>query len=108
MRAIWLSRVFPHSYPYGPACIGAAFKANGCRNMKTNIRYRNEEILERFDRLPDDAVIPDPAAAAVLSVSERTLRYRMTLPKIQLSKQRQGRRVGDIRALVRGTMLDAG
>jgi hypothetical protein len=72
--------------------------------MKTNIRNRNHDILERFDRLPDDAVIPDPAAAEVLSVSPRTLRYRMPqLPRIQLSRQRSGRRVGDIRALVRGT-----
>jgi len=67
------------------------------------LKKHNEAIVERFDRLPDDAVIPDPAAVAVLCVSERTLRYRMpNLPKIKISTKRQGRRVGDIRALVRG------
>jgi len=67
------------------------------------LRDKTERILAQFDRLPDDCVIPIPAAAAVLNVSERTVRCRMPgLPKVQLSIKREGCRVGDIRALVRG------
>jgi hypothetical protein len=69
------------------------------------LKDKNQEIVERFDRLPDDAVIAVPAAAAVINVSERTLRYRMpNLPKIRISMKREGCRVGDIRALVRGAV----
>jgi hypothetical protein len=59
------------------------------------------ELVKRFDDLPDDAVLPIKATALILGVSDRTVRYRLDLPRIQISKARLGYRVGDIRDLVR-------
>jgi hypothetical protein len=58
--------------------------------------------LEAFDSLPNDSVVADPVAAAVLNISLRTLRRNDPVRSIKLSARRVGRRVGDIRALLHG------
>ena len=62
------------------------------------------EILERFDVLPDDAVVPSKVTGIILGVSERTIRYHPNLPRVQISRGRYGQRVGDIRKLAREGM----
>jgi hypothetical protein len=59
------------------------------------------ELIKRFDDLPNDAVLPTKATELVLGVSGRTVRYRLDLPRVQISAGRYGYRVGDIRDLVR-------
>jgi len=59
------------------------------------------ELVKRFDELPDDCVLPDKAVSLILGVSDRTTRYRLDLPRVQISQKRYGRRVGDVRALIR-------
>jgi hypothetical protein len=58
--------------------------------------------LAEFDRLPDDCIVDDPVAAALLGMSIDTLQRANPVPKKQFSKRRVGRRAGDIRALIRG------
>jgi hypothetical protein len=60
------------------------------------------DLIQNFDKLPDDAIVPDNVARLVLNESERSFRRNSTLRKIQIGPHRNGRRVGDIRALVRG------
>jgi hypothetical protein len=60
------------------------------------------EILERFDLLPDDAVVPTKVTSTIIGTSERTVRYHPKLPRVQVSEGRYGQRVGDIRKLCRG------
>ena len=62
------------------------------------------EILERFSVLPDEAVSSSKITAIILGVSERTVRYHPRLPRVQISENRYGQRVGDIRKLTRGGM----
>jgi hypothetical protein len=59
------------------------------------------EILERFDLLPDDAVVPTKVTAIVMGLSERTVRYHPHLPRHEVSIGRYGQRAGDIRKLCR-------
>ena len=59
-------------------------------------------ILGRFDQLPVDAVVDDQVAAALLGLSVATLRRDNPVPEKRLSRRRIGRRVGDLRRLVRG------
>jgi hypothetical protein len=56
--------------------------------------------IKQFDHLPDDAVVPRRVTAAVLHMSERTV--RRSVPTVKLSARRRGNRVVDIRAIVRG------
>jgi hypothetical protein len=65
------------------------------------------EILERFDALPDAAVIPSKITSIILGLSERTTRYHPNLPRVQISPNRYGQRVGDIRRLSREGMIQA-
>jgi hypothetical protein len=58
--------------------------------------------LAEFDRLPNDAIVDDPVAAALLNMSIDTFRRNNPVPQKRLSKRRVGRRAGDLRALVRG------
>lgn len=58
--------------------------------------------LRELDERPDDAIVADPVAAAMLDISLRTLRRRNPIPRVQLSPGRVGRRLGDVRAYVRG------
>jgi hypothetical protein len=59
-------------------------------------------VVSKFDQLPDDAIVNDRAAAIILGVSVWTLRRTAPVPKRQISERCYGRRVGDIRAKVRG------
>ena len=59
--------------------------------------------ITQFDDLPDDAVVPRRVTAAVLHISERTV--RRSVPTVNLSQRRRGNRVGDIRAIARGDRL---
>jgi len=59
------------------------------------------EILERFNALPDDAILPSWVTGIILGVSERTIRYHPHLARVQISRGRYGQRVGDIRKLCR-------
>jgi hypothetical protein len=63
----------------------------------------NHEKLELFDKLPEDAIVRDAVAAEILSISIWTLRRNNPVPVKQISGRSLGRRVGDLRALVRGT-----
>ena len=64
------------------------------------------ELIEHFDRLPDDAIVPDVVARLVLNESERSFRLSPPVPRVALGPQRGGRRVGDIRAVARGLRPD--
>jgi hypothetical protein len=59
------------------------------------------KVLERFDVLPDDAIVPTKVTAAILGLSERTVRYHPSLPRRSVSEGRYGQRVGDIRKIAR-------
>jgi hypothetical protein len=59
-------------------------------------------IVENFDRLPDDAIIPKKAAAQLLGVSQWTLDRSKILRFIQISEKFIGARAGDIRAVAQG------
>jgi hypothetical protein len=58
--------------------------------------------LENFDLLPDDAIVPDAQAAKLLSISPWTLKRTNPVPPVQVSERRRGRRVGNLRNLIRG------
>ncbi len=62
------------------------------------------EILQRFDALPDDAIVPSKVTAIILGMSERTVRYHPHLKRVCISIGRYGQRVGDIRKLCRNGM----
>jgi hypothetical protein len=59
--------------------------------------------LAEFDCLPDDAIFPDQPSAKILGISIWTLRRENPVPARQISERKRGRRVGDLRAKVRGT-----
>ena len=61
------------------------------------------EKLAEYDALPDDALVSDAVAAVILSISIWTLRRENPVPARQISERKRGRRVGDLRAKVRGT-----
>lgn len=65
------------------------------------------EIIQNFDRLPDDACVPRATAAVILNMSERTLRRHPILKWVELTPRLKAVRAGDIRALVRGTAAQA-
>jgi hypothetical protein len=60
------------------------------------------EKLAEYDALPDDALVSDAVAAVILSISVWTLRRENPVPARQISERKRGRRVGDLRAKVRG------
>jgi hypothetical protein len=62
------------------------------------------ELVKNFDALPNDAVVPTKVTEILLNTSEWTLRRNPPLRRIQISQNRYGHRVGDIRALVRGEL----
>ncbi|HVI15042.1 MAG TPA: hypothetical protein VM822_19485 [Pseudolabrys sp.] len=61
------------------------------------------EILERFDQLPDDAVVPSAVTAILHGVSQRTVRRRY--PSVRISPRRKGQRVGTLRAMSRAEKM---
>ncbi len=64
-------------------------------------------LLQNFDQLPADALVPPKIAAAVLNISPRQLRRSPPVPKIKTGIRSVGYRVGSIRALTRGEMQAA-
>jgi hypothetical protein len=66
----------------------------------------NEQIeqLKRSEGLPDDCVIDDPLAALMLGMSIWTLRRNNPAPPVRLSARKRGRRLGNIRKLIRGEL----
>jgi hypothetical protein len=60
------------------------------------------EKLAEYDVLPDDALVSDAVASVILSISVWTLRRENPVPARQISERKRGRRVGDLRAKVRG------
>ncbi len=67
--------------------------------MKTRDPF---EVLKRFDDLPNAAVIADPPSAILLNMSTRTLRRNNPVPRVLTGPRKGGRRVGDLRAYLRG------
>jgi hypothetical protein len=65
------------------------------------------EKLAVFDTLPQDAIVSDAVAAEILSISIWTLRRENPVPRREISERRFGRRVGDLRAKVRGEAVAA-
>jgi hypothetical protein len=65
------------------------------------------ELIRNFDELPDDAVVSLEVSRIIRGgVSEWTERRRPDprLRRVPISLNRFGHRVGDIRAVVRGTI----
>ena len=60
------------------------------------------ELLRRWQHLPSEAVVNAKVAAAVLSLSERSIRYHENLPRVYLGKTRYGFRKGDIQKILNG------
>lgn len=58
--------------------------------------------LKEIDQLPDDSIIPDPVVAKIMNIGLRTLRRSNPVRRVQLSPGRIGRRLGEVRALIRG------
>jgi hypothetical protein len=58
--------------------------------------------LKDFDALPDDAIVGDALAAKLLAISPWTLKRTNPVPPVQVSERRRGRRVGNLRNLIRG------
>jgi hypothetical protein len=67
--------------------------------MPTDHTDNISEILQRFDSLPDDAIVLTRVTAVIHGISVRTV--RRTYPSVKLSPNRIGQRVGTIRALSR-------
>jgi hypothetical protein len=59
------------------------------------------KVVQRFDVLPDDAIVPSKVTAIILGLSERTVRYHPHLPRKLVSRGRYGQRAGDIRKIAR-------
>lgn len=59
------------------------------------------EILKRYDALPPSAVVSSKATAAILGMSERSVRYHPQLPRVQVARGRYGFRKSDIEKLSR-------
>jgi hypothetical protein len=65
------------------------------------------QALADFAALPDDAIVDDAVSAKLLSISIWTLRRENPVPRRRISERRSGRRVGDLRALIRGEVVAA-
>lgn len=60
------------------------------------------DLLQNFDKLPDDAIVPSKITAALLNISTRQLRRSPPIPKVKTGIRSCGYRAGSIRALARG------
>jgi hypothetical protein len=94
-----LARILPLSMLEKDGIV-TALKELPMPSLPTKLR----EILELFDVLPDDAIVPTSVTSILLGTSERTVRYHPHLPRVQVTRVRYGQRVGDIRKLVRQGM----
>lgn len=59
------------------------------------------KLLEQVENLPDTALVDDDTTALIWGVSRWTV-GRSDLPKVKVSDRRHRRRLGDIRAKLRG------
>ncbi len=75
------------------------------KSMKRRASDRLHDRLKRFDDLPNDAVLDDSAAAVILNMSIHTLRRNDPVPRRQISARRFGRRVGDLRQLIKASVV---
>jgi hypothetical protein len=67
-------------------------------------KFAAQDLAEKvaaFDRLPDDAIVDDRVAGALLKMSPWTVRRTNPVPRRQMSERIFGRRVGDLRNKVR-------
>jgi hypothetical protein len=78
------------------------YQISEAAKMLSTVSARILESIKNFDALPQDAVVSPKVAALILGVSERTLRRAPPVPKVKLSSQRSGFRVGSLREFVRG------
>jgi hypothetical protein len=62
------------------------------------------KIIEDFDQLSDDQIVPEQVTRVLIGSSQWTQRRHPTLRRIRISPKRFGNRVGDIRALARGQL----
>jgi hypothetical protein len=76
--------------------------ANERQDRKARKQERIAKFLAKVSQLPDDMIAPDPESAAMLGISEWTLRRTNPVAYREISERRGGRRLGDVRALVRG------
>jgi hypothetical protein len=60
------------------------------------------ELIQHFDELPDDALVPPKVARLIIGRSEWSERRNPTVPRVPLSANRFAYRVGTLRAKVRG------
>jgi hypothetical protein len=66
------------------------------------------ELVENFDKLPDDMLVGPTVASTVLAnIAEQHLRRDPPIPKVKISDRRWGFRVGDLRELIRGSVKPA-
>ena len=65
------------------------------------------DVVARFDALPDDAIIGPKPAALILNTTDRQLRRNPPIARRQISERNVGFRVGDIRALIRNSIVPA-
>jgi len=76
-------------------------------NKHRNTSAMTNEQLEQLKRsaaLPDDCVIDESLAALMLDMSVWTLRRNDPVPPIRLTARKIGRRLGNIRQLIRGEL----
>jgi hypothetical protein len=59
------------------------------------------EKIAAFDRLPDDAIVDDRVAGALLNMSMASVRRTNPVKRRQISERIFGRRVGDLREKIR-------
>jgi hypothetical protein len=65
------------------------------------------DVVARFDKLPDDAIIGAKPTAIILNTTDRQLRRDPPIARRQISERNVGFRVGDIRALIRNSIIPA-
>jgi len=68
--------------------------------MASRTYARQADLIRRFDELSEDAVVPASVAAAIHSISMRTVLRQY--PLVQLGPRRVGVRVGLLRKMSRG------
>jgi hypothetical protein len=76
-------------------------------DRKARKQQRIAEFFAKFPSLPDDALAKDPESAAILSMSVWTLQRTNPVPARKISARVRGRRVGDLRRLMRGEAVTA-
>jgi hypothetical protein len=68
----------------------------------TQMAITEIEILQNFEKLPDDVLVSTKVTSLVINLSDRSLRRNPPIRKIVVSPGKFCFRVGDIRALMRG------